>query len=204
MNAPVVPVEDSALCSNASEQGSRKLGSGAVVWLTGMISAGKTTIAHRVAEALETGGIRVRWLDGDLVRKQFNRDLGFSKADRDENVHRIGQIAVLLARQGVTVVVSAISPYRQARDEVRRASPIFIEVYVNASLAACEARDVKGLYRRARAGEVQHLTGVNDPYEPPPAPEVECNTEMETVAESARKVLKGVLSRLNQRERRGP
>lgn len=168
---------------------------GIVIWLTGLSSAGKTTIAHAVLAALREQGRRVEWLDGDEVRRHLCRDLGFSKADRDENVRRLGYVASLLARHEVIVLVSAIAPYRHARDLVREDAGRFIEVYVNAPLAVCEARDVKGLYRRARQGEVEHLTGVDDPYEPPLAPEVECRTDRETIEESAGRVLAAIAGR---------
>lgn len=151
---------------------------GIVVWLTGLSSAGKSTIAARLCDRLRYLGHDCEWLDGDLVRERLGH-LGFSRADRDANVKRIGYIAALLARHEVTVVVSAISPYRDARDAVRRQVSNFVEVFVNAPLAVCEQRDVKGLYRRARAGTLSNLTGVDDPYEPPLNAEVECRTDCE-------------------------
>jgi adenylyl-sulfate kinase len=131
----------------------------------------------------------VELLDGDIVRQHLSKDLGFSKHDRDENIRRIGFVAELLTRNGVIVLVSAISPYRSVREEVRARIGNFLEVYVNAPLETCEHRDVKGLYRRARAGELHHFTGLDDPYEPPVAPEIECHTDRETLAESTAKVL---------------
>jgi adenylyl-sulfate kinase len=172
---------------------------GAVVWLTGLSSAGKTTIARLVCGELSRWGLKVRWIDGDVVRKGMCRGLGFSKNDRDESVRRIGRAAASLARRGTTVVVSAISPYRLARDNVRRASRIFIEVYVNAPLATCELRDNHGLYRRAHGGELFGVTGVDDPYEPPIAPEVECKTDLETPDASAQRVLAAIWSRIGKR-----
>jgi adenylylsulfate kinase len=162
------------------------------VWLTGLSSAGKTTIAEAVSAALRAQGCKVEWLDGDAVRQRLCRGLGFSKEDRDENIRRIGYVAELLTRNGVYAVVSAISPYREVRDEVRRRIGDFLEVYVNAPLETCERRDLKGIYRRARAGEMAHVTGVDDPYEPPLRPEVECRTDLETPEESAAKVLRAV------------
>ncbi len=163
---------------------------GGVVWLTGLSSAGKTTIAHALFESLRSMGYRTEMLDGDVVRQRLCRGLGFSKEDRDENIRRIGFVAELLSRNGVLVIVSAISPYRAAREEVRAVIPGFVEVYVNAPLQVCEHRDVKGLYRRARAGELRGFTGIDDPYEPPLHPEVECRTDNETVAESVRKLVR--------------
>lgn len=169
-----------------------KAPSGLVVWLTGLSSAGKSTLAGVVSGRLRALGREVEWLDGDAMRAHLGRDLGFSRADRDENIARISFVASLLAQHGVTVVVSAISPYRSARENARRQAPTFLEVYVNAPLVVCQQRDVKGLYQRARAGSLQHLTGVDDPYEPPLAPAVECRTDLETVQESAAKVLAAI------------
>jgi adenylylsulfate kinase len=161
-----------------------------VIWLTGLGSAGKSTIAQGLAEALRDFGQPVEILDGDVVRQTLCRDLGFSKTDRDENIKRIGFVAELLSRNGIIVIVAAISPYRAARDEVRHCIPDFIEVYVNAPIEICERRDRKGLYKRARAGHVTQLTGISDPYEAPPHPEAECRTDIETVNESVQKVLR--------------
>jgi adenylyl-sulfate kinase len=162
---------------------------GIVLWLTGLSSAGKTTIGQALRDRLRGIGRRVEMLDGDMVRQRLCKDLGFSREDRDENIRRIGFVAELLARNGVLVVVSAISPYRDTRDEVRRLIPGFTEVYVNAPLEVCELRDVKGLYRKARAGALEGFTGVSDPYEPPLSPEIECRTDRETVEESVQKIL---------------
>jgi adenylylsulfate kinase len=129
-------------------------------------------------------------LDGDEVRRHLSKDLGFSRQDRDENIRRIAFVAELLSRNGVIVLVSAISPYRAAREEARRRIGSFVEVFVNAPLAVCEQRDVKGLYKKARAGEIAGFTGIDDPYEPPLAPEVQCDTDQETEAESVAKVIR--------------
>ena len=170
-------------------EGSSATSGGLTIWLTGLSSAGKSTISQALYEKLWARGHKVELLDGDVVRQHLSKDLGFSKHDRDENIRRIGFVAELLTRNGVIVLVSAISPYRAIRDEVRERIGNFIEVYVNAPLATCEQRDVKGLYRRARSGEIAHFTGLDDPYEPPTAPEVECHTERETLAQSTAKVL---------------
>jgi len=162
---------------------------GLTVWFTGLSSAGKTTISQSVYESLDARGHRVEWLDGDRVRQRLSKGLGFSKKDRDENIRRIGFIAELLTRHGVIVLVSAISPYRALRDEMRRRIDSFIEVYVDAPLEICEKRDVKGIYKRARAGEIDRVTGLDDPYEPPVMPDVVCRTDRETVPESAARVL---------------
>jgi len=138
-------------------------------------------------------GIRVEMLDGDTVRQHMSRNLGFNKEDRTENVRRIGYVAGLLTRNRVVTLVSAISPYRTTRDEVRRQIGRFIEVYVNAPFQVCEQRDPKGLYRRARSGEIRGFTGLDDPYEPPLVPEVECKTDRESVKDSVHKVLSAIL-----------
>lgn len=167
---------------------------GLVVWLTGRPSSGKSTLAQHIHDRLRVGGGKVESLDGDEVRLRLCRDLGFTKADRDENVRRIGFVAELLARHGVIVIVSAISPYRAAREEVRRRVRNFVEVYVNAPLSVCQARDVKGLYRKALDGKLKGLTGFDDPYEPPLGPEVECRTDLETIEESSNKIVRHIES----------
>ncbi|MGH2415551.1 MAG: adenylyl-sulfate kinase, partial [Microcystaceae cyanobacterium] len=130
----------------------------------------------------------VEVLDGDIVRQNLTKGLGFSKEDRDENIRRIGFVAHLLTRHGVIVLVSAISPYRAIREEVKERIGDFVEVFVNAPLTVCEKRDVKGLYQKARAGEIKGFTGIDDPYEPPFNPEVECRTDLEELEESVNKV----------------
>ena len=165
---------------------------GLTVWFTGLSSAGKTTICESLSQRLRAQGHRVEWLDGDVVRQRLSKGLGFSKEDRDENVRRIGFVAETLTRHGVIVLVSAISPYAAVREEVRQRIGNFLEVFVDAPLNVCEQRDIKGIYRRARAGEMINVTGVNDPYEPPTAPDVECRTDRELLAESTEKVLRAV------------
>lgn len=162
---------------------------GVTVWFTGLSGAGKTTISQALAQQLRQSGYQVEVLDGDIIRENLSKDLGFSREDRCENVRRIGFVAQLLSRHGVIVLVSAISPYKSSREEVRQQIGDFIEVYVNAPLDLCEQRDVKGLYQRVRNGEIQHYTGIDDPYEPPQLPEVECLTESESIDESVAKVL---------------
>jgi bifunctional enzyme CysN/CysC len=170
---------------------------GLTVWFTGLSAAGKSTLCQAVYERLWAKGYKVESLDGDLVRRTLNRDLGFSKKDRDENIRRIGFVAELLSRNGVIALVSAISPYRAVRDELRARIGNFVEVYVNAPVAVCEQRDAKGLYARARAGELPAFTGIDDPYEAPLNPEVECRTDLETVPESVEKVLRYLEGRLS-------
>jgi adenylylsulfate kinase len=162
---------------------------GVTVWFTGLSGAGKTTVSQAVEKELRSQGYKIEVLDGDIVRQNLTKGLGFSKADRDENIRRIGFVAHLLTRNGVIVLVSAISPYREIREEVRQRIGDFVEVYVNAPLEICEQRDVKGLYKKARAGEIKNFTGIDDPYEPPLNPEVECKTDQETIEESVAKVL---------------
>ncbi|HKA04590.1 MAG TPA: adenylyl-sulfate kinase [Acidimicrobiales bacterium] len=146
---------------------------GAVVWLTGLPSAGKSTIAAALAARLTGDGRAVEVLDGDVVRAELCADLGYSRADRNENVRRIGYVADLLAGHGVVAICPVVSPYRSARDSVReRVGAAFVEVWVSTPVEVCAERDVKGLYARQRAGAVTGLTGVDDPYEPPVAPEV--------------------------------
>jgi bifunctional enzyme CysN/CysC len=170
--------------------------SGLTLWFTGLSSAGKTTISHAVYERLWAMGHKVELLDGDVVRRHLSKDLGFTEHDRNENIRRIGFIAELLTRNGVIAIVSTISPYRSIRDELRSRIGAFVEVYVNAPLAVCEQRDVKGLYQKARAGLLPRFTGIDDPYEPPLNPEIECRTDRETLAESADKVIAYLQSRL--------
>jgi adenylylsulfate kinase len=161
---------------------------GVTIWFTGLSGAGKTTITRALERKLREQDYPVEILDGDVVRENLTKGLGFSKEDRDENIRRIGFVANLLTRHGVIVLVSAISPYREIREEVKQRIGDFVEVFVNAPLAVCEDRDVKGLYKRARNGEIKSFTGIDDPYEPPLNPEVECRTDQETIEESLAKV----------------
>ncbi len=162
---------------------------GVTVWFTGLSGAGKTTICQAVEKDLRARQFKVEVLDGDVVRQNLTKGLGFSKEDRDENIRRIGFVAHLLTRNDVIVLVSVISPYRNIREQVRQSIGDFIEVYVNAPLEVCEQRDVKGLYKKARAGEIKHFTGIDDPYESPLRPEVECRSDQENITESVTKVL---------------
>jgi adenylyl-sulfate kinase len=162
---------------------------GFVLWLTGLSGAGKSTIAAKLAPGLAERGHRVELLDGDEVRTNLCQGLGFSRADRDTNIARIGYVAGKLAKHGVAVLVAAISPYRQARDLVRAQVDSFVEVYVAAPLPVCVQRDVKGLYAKALSGQIAHFTGVSDPYEPPLHPELTLHTERESADESVGRVL---------------
>jgi adenylylsulfate kinase len=168
---------------------------GVTVWFTGLSGAGKTTICEAVQQELSNRSIGFEVLDGDIVRTNLTKGLGFSKEDRDENIRRIGFVANLLTRNGVIVLVAAISPYRDIRDEQRERIGDFVEVYVDAPLEVCESRDVKGLYAKARAGEIKQFTGISDPYEPPTNPEIVCHTDRESVEESAAKVVNLLVDR---------
>src|SRR5919202_6948 len=163
---------------------------GFTLWFTGLSGAGKTTIAELVEHELKERGLRAEVLDGDIVRTNLSKGLTFSRDDRNINVLRIGFVANLLTRNGVAVIVSAISPYKQARDQVRRTiGEDFIEIFVDAPLEVCAERDVKGLYKKAFSGEISAFTGVSDPYEPPAAPELRIKTNEEEPQESARRVI---------------
>jgi len=170
---------------------------GLTVWFTGLSGAGKTTICKSVHAELSTRGYRVETLDADVVRKKFWPDLGFSKVDRNENIRRIGFLAQLLTRNGIITLVAAISPYRATRIEVRNKICHFLEVHVDAPLHVCEERDPKGLYRRARSGDLHGFTGIDDPYEAPLAPEIRCATDQNTVDTCRDQVVSAVLKYLS-------
>jgi adenylyl-sulfate kinase len=162
---------------------------GFVVWFTGLPSAGKSTLARLLEQELRCQGLRVEVLDGDEVRQRLTRGLGFSKEDRDENIRRITYVARLLARNGAIAITAAISPYRAVRDEARQEIGQFVEVYVKCPVEVCIRRDVKGLYRRAMAGEIPNLTGISDPYEEPLNPELVVETDREDPEVSLRRIL---------------
>lgn len=161
---------------------------GFTIWLTGMSGAGKSTVARLLEQRFRAVGTKAEVLDGDSVRKQLSNGLGFTREDRDENVRRIGFVCELLSRNGVVAIVAAISPYRAARSALRRRISRFIEVYMDCPLEVLVARDVKGLYKKALAGEIPHFTGVSDPYEPPLNPEVRIDSSTETPDESLKRV----------------
>ena len=163
---------------------------GFTLWFTGLSGAGKTTISHILADELEARGQKFEILDGDIVRENLSKGLGFSKEDRDTNIRRIAFVADLLSRNGTPVITAAISPYREIRDEARETmGDRFIEVYIKASVDTCAERDVKGLYEKAFAGEIKEFTGVSDPYEEPLNPEIVIDTEQEEPHESAATLL---------------
>jgi adenylylsulfate kinase len=163
---------------------------GFTLWFTGLSGAGKSTLANLVAEELRARGHRVEILDGDEVRTNLSKGLGFSKEDRDTNIRRIGYVCNLLARNGVIAISAAISPYREVRDEVRRHHNRFFEVYMKCSIEKLSERDVKGLYKKALAGEIKNFTGVSDPYEEPLNPEIIIDSGAEQVEHSLQKLLR--------------
>jgi adenylylsulfate kinase len=162
---------------------------GVVLWFTGLSGSGKSTIAHAVEEKLLDAGVPVEILDGDVVRENLSKGLGFSEEDRNTNIRRIAYVAHLLQRNGVVVITAAISPYRAIRDEARAMIKDFVEIYADAPLEVCEERDVKGLYAKARAGEIKGFTGIDDPYEAPTNAEVVAKTGEQSVEQSAQQVI---------------
>jgi adenylyl-sulfate kinase len=162
---------------------------GFTVWFTGLPCCGKTTIADQIAVLLKKQGYKVERLDGDIVRKDLTSDLGFSKEDRDENIRRVTFVAKLLTRNGVVVLATFVSPYRKQRNQARKEIGTFVEVYVRCQKDVCMKRDVKGMYKKALAGEIKGFTGVDDPYEETEHPELILDTDKETVDESVEKVI---------------
>jgi adenylylsulfate kinase len=171
----------------------RTIHKGFTLWFTGLSGAGKSTLSGHLSRMFYERGYKVEVLDGDEVRTHLSKGLTFSKEDRDTNVFRIGYVARLLARNGVIAMTAAISPYRDVRDEIRRQHAgdgvSFVEVFADASIRALTDRDVKGLYKKALAGEVKHFTGISDPYEPPEKPEVHVHTDVESIDQSAGAIL---------------
>ena len=161
---------------------------GATIWMTGLSGSGKSTVANMLAKRLRAVGARVEILDGDVVRTNLSKGLGFSKEDRDTNIRRIGFVCNLLSRNGVFAIAAAISPYKAIRDEVRAAAGDFVEVFADCPLDTLVARDAKGLYKKALAGEIKNFTGVSDPYEPPESPEVRVDSSRQTPEESTETV----------------
>ncbi len=165
---------------------------GFTLWFTGLPCSGKSVVADGVAEILRGRGLRVERLDGDIVRQDLTRDLGFSREDRNENIRRVTFVAKLLTRNGVAVLTSFISPYREIRARSRREIGNYIEVYAKCPLEVCIRRDVKGMYQKAIRGEIKEFTGVSDPYEEPENPEILLETDKETLEESVQKVLRSL------------
>jgi adenylylsulfate kinase len=169
---------------------------GFAIWLTGLSGAGKSTLAELLAARLRAEGANVELLDGDFVRTNLSHGLGFSREDRDTNIRRIGFVTELLTRNGVVVVVAAISPYRDAREDVKRRIPRFVEVHVDCSIEVLTARDTKGLYKRALAGEIGNFTGISDPYEPPLNPSVVIHSDRESIDEAIEKIWRELEARV--------
>lgn len=166
------------------------MNTGFTIWFTGLSGAGKTTISRLVEKELRTRGRKVEVLDGDVVRENLSKGLGFSKEDRDTNIRRIGFVCELLTRNDVVAIAAAISPYRAIRDENRaRVGGRFVEVYCDCPIDVLSERDIKGLYKKALAGEIKNFTGIDDPYEPPLHPEVVIRSDQETPEQSAAKVI---------------
>lgn len=162
---------------------------GVTIWLTGLPCSGKSTIANHLQWRLHNEGRSVEVLDGDVVRTNLSRGLTYSREDRETNLRRIGFVCHLLSRNGVVAIAAAISPFKNVRDELRGQIPDFVEVWISASLEECIRRDVKGMYKKAMAGDLKHFTGVDDPYEEPENPDLVCNTERETVEQSVDKIM---------------
>ncbi len=162
---------------------------GFTLWFTGMSGAGKSTLANLLADELRTRGHLVEVLDGDEIRTHLSKGLGFSKEDRDTNIRRIGYVARLLSRNGVIAISAAISPYRDVRDELRSQHERFFEVYMHCTIEKLSERDVKGLYKKALAGEIKNFTGISDPYEPPVNPDLVLDSATESVEQSLGKLI---------------
>ena len=161
---------------------------GFTVWFTGLSGAGKTTVSEILVKRLNDGGAKVEVLDGDVVRTNLSKGLGFSKEDRDTNIKRIGFVCEMLSRHGVIAIAAAISPYKDVRDSIRATIPNFVEVYAHCPMDTLVERDVKGLYKKALAGEIKNFTGVSDPYEAPENPEVSFDSSKETPQQSADRI----------------
>ena len=172
----------------AMSRESRTKAAAPVLWFTGLSGSGKSTIATRVRAELESRGVEVEYLDGDALREVFP-NTGFTRAEREEHLRRTGYMASRLAAHGVTVVASLVSPYRESRDFIRKLCHEFVEIYVATPLEECERRDVKGLYARARRGELRNFTGIDDPYEPPETPELTLDTRALSVEQCVAEVL---------------
>lgn len=173
-----------------------------LLWFTGLSGSGKSTIANRVEEELQRRGIKTYSLDGDNVRNGINKDLSFSPEDRTENIRRIAEIANLMIDAGLVVLAAFVSPYKKDRDNIRNIvkDVNFVEIFVNTSIEECERRDVKGLYKKARAGEIKNMTGISAPYEAPENPNVEIQTENESVEDAVVRIIEYIKPRLNLKD----
>ena len=179
--------------NDESKNGKQQLGF--TIWFTGLSGSGKSTISEILEKKFRQKTLKIEVLDGDVVRTHLSKGLGFSKEDRDANIRRIGYVASLLSRNGVIAITAAISPYREIRDEVRAMHENFVEVYAKCPLEVLEKRDVKGLYKKARTGELKQFTGISDPYEEPLQPEIVVETDKETPQESAEKIIKWLIEK---------
>src|SRR5688572_3326971 len=187
--APRGPLPDPAQRKDAETAMSANSPRGFCIWFTGLSGAGKSTLSRALSEVLRSKGRNVEILDGDEVRENLSKGLGFSREDRDTNIRRIGYVCHLLSRNGVISISAAISPYRSVRDENRKRIGSFIEVFVKCPLDVLIERDVKGLYKKALAGEIKNFTGVSDPYEDPLHPEIVVETDKESIEESVQKII---------------
>ena len=165
------------------------MNAGCTLWFTGLSGSGKSTLSQLVASRLRAVGARVEVLDGDITRTLLCQGLGFSREDREENIRRIGFVCELLSRNGVVAIAAAISPYRASRDELRKRIPNFIEIHMNCPVEVLIERDVKGLYKKALAGEIKQFTGISDPYESPVAPELTIDSSSESIESSVARIL---------------
>ncbi|MCF1420919.1 MULTISPECIES: adenylyl-sulfate kinase [Mangrovimonas] len=171
-----------------------------LLWFTGLSGSGKSTIANVVEQKLFEKGIKTYTLDGDNIRKGINNDLSFSPEDRTENIRRIAEVAGLMVDAGLVVLAAFVSPYKKDRDNIRRIvkDVNFVEVYINTSVEECERRDVKGLYKKARAGEIKNMTGISAPYEAPENPDIEIKTEQESVDEAVNRIIEFITPKLSR------
>lgn len=169
-----------------------------LIWFTGLSGSGKSTIANAVEQELHKKGVKTYTLDGDNIRSGINKDLTFAPEDRTENIRRIAEVANLFVDAGIVVLAAFVSPYKKDRDNIKQIvkAENFVEIYVNTSVEECERRDVKGLYKKARAGEIKNMTGISAPYEAPETPDVEIKTELETVDDAVEKILNQINPKL--------
>ncbi|MCH1437859.1 MAG: adenylyl-sulfate kinase [Flavobacteriales bacterium] len=185
-----------------NSRGKLKKHAAKLLWFTGLSGSGKSTIANRVEQVLHEKGVHTYCLDGDNVRKGLNKDLSFSPEDRTENIRRIAETANLMIDAGLVVLAAFVSPYKKDRENIRTivGSENMVEIYVNTSVEECERRDVKGLYKKARAGEIKNMTGISSPYEAPTNPEIEVKTEKLNVDEATEHIINTIYPKLNHHE----
>ncbi|MCB0455806.1 MAG: adenylyl-sulfate kinase [Aequorivita sp.] len=195
MNKNVIPHAYQISCKGRRELNKHN---SFLIWFTGLSGSGKSTIANLVEQELYKKGIKTYTLDGDNIRKGINNDLSFSPEDRTENIRRIAEVANLMVDAGLVVLAAFVSPYKKDREKIKNIvkDVNFVEVYVNTSIEECERRDVKGLYKKARTGEIKNMTGISSPYESPDSPDVEIRTEEETIEQSVRKIIDNITPKL--------